>query len=154
MEESGKRDVSHNDSCADAMVRQWITQKCARGNNPFSSRRIAIVYPVCTCARWGGRGVIVCVFVAKPRIVRKSGATVLRQWARAKVLKDPDLTWPLTRSQRVSVPEFGLICACVSVNNALGIKTNTMLFMNEQIQTPAQSEETHTHTHKCTHVRT
>lgn len=67
-EGSEKRETCHTNGTT---VKQWITQKCARSNNLFSSRCIGIVHPVCTCARWGEWAVIVCICCKALHCVQK-----------------------------------------------------------------------------------
>lgn len=120
-----ERDMqSANRHTCPAWLSGWDSRwfEAARSSlNPLLSR--------CICIVWSGRGLcfvcvhncvlaslcqrtIVCVCIwCKVLHCAQSGAPILSQWARAKVVNDPDLTRPLPLCQCMCVR----MCVCVCV---------------------------------------
>lgn len=111
------------------------------------------LFTLCVLVRGGGSGALLCVFVAKPCIVCKSGATLLSQWARAKVLKDPDPTWPPPRCHC----DFWFICVWLWITHWAYKLAQCYSWMSKSRHLHSQRKQSHTqphmHTPGCTHIR-
>ncbi len=118
--EQKERYAEHTHSCADSGS---FGSACAALTLPFSMHlycltSVLVCECVCVCMvpTLGGNA-CVCIW-CKALHCAQSGASILSQWARAKALNDPNLTWPLPLCHCVYSCACGwLLCSFVSAHH-------------------------------------